>query len=317
MDLPDRAHDSRQAPARQFPFALGVLAGGVTLILVGLGLLIAVRAVPALAMLGPAAAQWGVGALLLGVLGVVVGVGGLVLGWGAGTGTQLSRGSHRAVVASTLVPLILAIVAAVVFAALVPGAHEAQMPVFLVAGVVLYGSLMLVTYVQGFRTGLLSAESLGLRRELAGPAVLWGAGGAVITVGIGAANELVLQALGQPQPQHEAFTWLRGLPTGHFIAVAVGGALVAPVIEELFFRGYVFSAYLAEKGVRTAYIGSALIFGLVHGQLTLFPGIFAMGLVLAFLFRRSGSIIAPIVAHVLNNSLAFISMFAMFNEPRL
>jgi membrane protease YdiL (CAAX protease family) len=33
--------------------------------------------------------------------------------------------------------------------------------------------------------------------------------------------------------------------------------------------------------------------------------------VLAFLYRRTGSIIAPVVAHLLNNSLAFASLYAM------
>jgi membrane protease YdiL (CAAX protease family) len=252
-----------------------------------------------------------VGTMLLGVVGIVAGMCGLILGWGTASGHPLPPGSHRAVIVSTVAPLALAVVVSVAFFALAPDMGTAQTPVFVVAGLTMYAALLFVVYVQGVRSGLLTRGSLGLQAEFVPPALLWGAAGAGGTILVGVANELVLRAFGLPQPQIEAFEWLRGLPIGHFAIVALGGAVIAPIVEELFFRGYVFNAYLAEKGVRTAYVGSAAIFGIVHGLPTLFLGIFSMGLVLAFLYRRSGSIIAPVVAHLLNNSLAFISLFAM------
>jgi membrane protease YdiL (CAAX protease family) len=206
-------------------------------------------------------------------------------------------------------PLLLAAAAAVPIA-LTRERGDAQTAVFFAAGITMYPGLLVVFYLQAIRSGLLTSESLGLRLERVRPALLWGAAGAGGMALVGAVNELIVRALGLPTPQGDVFEWLRTLPLGHFLIVAFAGAVVAPIVEELFFRGYVFHAYLAEKGVRTAYVGSAAIFSAVHGELTLLVGFFFMGLVLAYLYRRTGSIIAPVFAHLLNNSLAFISLLA-------
>ena len=76
-----------------------------------------------------------------------------------------------------------------------------------------------------------------------------------------------------------------------------------------------FNAYLSQKSIATAYIASALIFSALHGLPTLLPVIFAMGLVLAYVYRRTGTIIASVVTHMLNNSLAFVSLFASLQTP--
>jgi membrane protease YdiL (CAAX protease family) len=307
---------SEPPPRRRFPFAVLILAIGATLFLFGVGLVFAARVAPESASLRAVPGFTLVGVMALGVGGILAGMAGLLVGWGTPSGRPLPPGSHRAVILGTLAPIAFAIVASIAILALAPGSEGAETSVFLVAGSTMYLGLLAVVYVQGVRTGVLTRETLGLSNERIPTAVLWGLGGSLATLGVGALNELVLQGLGLPHPQLEGFEWLRGMPIGHFIMVAIGGAVVAPIVEELFFRGYVFNAYLAEKGPRVAYLASSALFAVVHGLPTLFIGIFGMGLVLAFLARRSGSLVAPIIAHMLNNSLAFVGLFASLQEPR-
>src|SRR5207302_9229836 len=62
------------------------------------------------------------------------------------------------------------------------------------------------------------------------------------------------------QPQQESLQWLHGQPIGQYVVVGLAMVILAPLVEELFFRGYVFNAYLKSKGPITAYIATSLAF---------------------------------------------------------
>jgi membrane protease YdiL (CAAX protease family) len=105
----------------------------------------------------------------------------------------------------------------------------------------------------------------------------------------------------------------RDLGYGHSVlASIVAGILIvaaAPVSEEIFFRGFVFGGFRNRWPVVVAAIASALIFGAFHytgvSSLTVLPQLAALGLVLAWLYQRTGSILPTIALHVLNNAVAF------------
>jgi len=83
-------------------------------------------------------------------------------------------------------------------------------------------------------------------------------------------------------------------------------AVVAPISEELFFRGMVFSGLRLRFALWPAAIISGLIFGLPHvftGPLAAIP-LSALGVALAWLYERTGSLWPCVFAHVINNSLA-------------
>jgi hypothetical protein len=95
-------------------------------------------------------------------------------------------------------------------------------------------------------------------------------------------------------------------------ALAFAGAgflvcVVAPVAEELFFRGFVFGG-LRRHGFWPAAIVSGAVFGLAHvlgSPLGFIVPLAFLGMVLAFLYERTGSLYPPMALHALNNSIAF------------
>jgi membrane protease YdiL (CAAX protease family) len=87
--------------------------------------------------------------------------------------------------------------------------------------------------------------------------------------------------------------------------------VVAPICEEFLFRGYIFTALRNWRGTLPAAVITALLFGAVHigsaPVLDLAP-LAGLGFGLCLLYRYTGSLYPAIVAHSLNNSLAFASL---------
>jgi membrane protease YdiL (CAAX protease family) len=104
----------------------------------------------------------------------------------------------------------------------------------------------------------------------------------------------LLDALGLPQETGIVSTVMqRGDPTVLVLAIV----LVAPIAEELFFRGVVYNAWEREYGTRVAVLGSAALFSLIHGSLVQLLPIFILGIALAQLYRLTRSLPATMAMH--------------------
>jgi hypothetical protein len=85
-------------------------------------------------------------------------------------------------------------------------------------------------------------------------------------------------------------------------------AVVAPIAEEFFFRGFFFAALRNWKGLWPAAIITGLVFGGIHvgsAEVALLLPLAFFGFVLCLLRERTGSLFPCIVLHSANNSLAF------------
>jgi membrane protease YdiL (CAAX protease family) len=263
----------------------------------------------------------------LGVLGIVgggvllsLGLGGLLFGWLGGR-PFFPVGSHRSVVATTTLAVVLGAILGIGYLRLTGSSGRDMGQVASVFATTIYGMFLVMFYVQGVRPGIVTRETLGLNRHLVFSGAAAGIATALLVMVFAGLNGLALRALGFEQPQMKDFGWLAGRPLadwgiGDFIAI-LAIVVLGPVVEELFFRGYVFNAYLRAWGARTAYIGSSLIFALIHGYPAILIAIFGMGALLAWSYRRNGTIVTPIVAHVLNNGFAIFTLLALSSQTGL
>lgn len=91
--------------------------------------------------------------------------------------------------------------------------------------------------------------------------------------------------------------------TGFLIVV------VAPISEEVFFRGFMFAGLRRSMPMWVAAVISAAVWGSLHlsgGNVGVAIQLAVFGVILAILYERSGSLWATIFAHGLNNTIAFL-----------
>lgn len=127
-----------------------------------------------------------------------------------------------------------------------------------------------------------------------------------------------------PAPYDRAAEFARGLSGLSFVVFGMLTAIGAPIFEEVVFRGFLFNgvrvalregrgrlacALSSEKTRDWAAIAiSAAVFAGAHWSLTGFPELFMRGCLLAALYRRSGSLIPPILVHILNNTAGIMAL---------
>jgi uncharacterized protein len=173
-------------------------------------------------------------------------------------------------------------------------------PDLAIGGFFFYGALVVIAF-------LVAALLPNTLRDLGFRAFerrwLWKAlGVAVLTIVVSLVLEPFLHA-GEKQglaPEH----W-QPEHAAAFAANVVVTVLVGPFAEEVFFRGLGVRV-LSILGAAVALVGSALIFGLVHGLLAALPPLAFFGLGLAWIRLRSGSIWPTIAAHVAYNGLGIV-----------
>ena len=102
----------------------------------------------------------------------------------------------------------------------------------------------------------------------------------------------------------QIFTSLMKEPWGY---VAIG--ILAPLAEEVVFRGAILRTLLgimSKKNHWVAIMISAAIFGIVHANLAQFINALLMGLLLGWMYYRTGSLVPGILLHWVNNTMAYV-----------
>jgi membrane protease YdiL (CAAX protease family) len=92
-----------------------------------------------------------------------------------------------------------------------------------------------------------------------------------------------------------------------------GGVIVAPVAEEVFFRGFVFAGLRQRYDWKKAALISSALFAVIHVTPTAMIPIFILGLIFAYLYHRSDSIWPAILMHVSTNALAMGLAYVLAN----
>lgn len=97
------------------------------------------------------------------------------------------------------------------------------------------------------------------------------------------------------------------LPELHRFLTVLTLVIVAPVAEELIFRGVLLQRWAKKWGMRTALIVSSLLFGLCHANVL---GLSVFGLIMGILYVQNRTLVVPIACHALNNFLVLLFSIA-------
>ena len=109
-----------------------------------------------------------------------------------------------------------------------------------------------------------------------------------------------------PQLEHLApagFSW-RALA-----GMLVAAAIVAPVAEEVVFRGLLYSWLRRYLGAAASIALNAIIFAFAHGIVVLVPALLVNGAILAFMYERSRSLWPSIIAHGMFNAMMVAALY--------
>ena len=84
-------------------------------------------------------------------------------------------------------------------------------------------------------------------------------------------------------------------------------AVLAPLVEELVFRGLLYGWLVGRWGKTVAWIVSSLAFAAAHTEPAHIVLVFPLGLLFGWLRQRTDSLLPSLVAHIANNSLALVA----------
>ncbi len=87
-----------------------------------------------------------------------------------------------------------------------------------------------------------------------------------------------------------------------------------PLVEEIFFRGYLYNTLKRELNKILAVVVSSVVFSLLHFSLLLFLPYFFFGVLSAWLLEKRGSLDASLLFHILNNIFA-LTVFVWLKNP--
>lgn len=87
------------------------------------------------------------------------------------------------------------------------------------------------------------------------------------------------------------------------------GAIFAPFVEEVFFRGFLFQGFRARYGWVTGMLLSSAIFAIAHLQLAALIPTFILGNVLAYIYHRSNSVWPGMIIHFLVNAFGLAGAY--------
>lgn len=123
--------------------------------------------------------------------------------------------------------------------------------------------------------------------------------------------------LTMPEQTEQLFEGMMKQPWGY---AAIG--LLVPIAEEMVFRGGVLRKLLSifdRRAHWVAIVFSALIFGCMHGNLAQGVHAFIIGLLLGWMYYRTGSVIPGIAFHWVNNTVAYVmyNIMPQMNDGKL
>lgn len=133
--------------------------------------------------------------------------------------------------------------------------------------------------------------------------------GVALFIGVGLLGNLLTKIFGTPAPQSFAIAVKGANYTWEFMLLTFLGGVVAPIKEEMFFRGLIYPPLRQIFGRGKGILLTALFFAALHLEIIRFIPLFIGGVVLTWLYERSSSIWPAIVAHGTWNVLMALALW--------
>ena len=89
------------------------------------------------------------------------------------------------------------------------------------------------------------------------------------------------------------------------LSVFIMIVIIAPIIEEIIFRGLVYRVFKGLLGPFFGAVISSILFSFVHLNLLSFPYLFIFGIILCLYYEKEKTIITPILMHSILNGIMF------------
>lgn len=153
-------------------------------------------------------------------------------------------------------------------------------------------------------------EDIGIKIKNLKKSLYLGLGGGIFIVILGFLFTLIF-AKGNLSISNKLSQSISLSKTNLFLSLFSTG-LIVPIGEEVFFRGFVYNIFKKRVGILLAFILSSLLFALWHGMSNLIVLYFFYGIIYIFLYESNRSLVAPIIAHVLNNLIAILNYLVYF-----
>ncbi len=137
----------------------------------------------------------------------------------------------------------------------------------------------------------------------------------VISYVIIAIHNYILTALGIPTQGVEVSGLFQRLDTPIWFFFV--GAVLAPLVEETFFRGFLFQGFRAKYGWIVGILLSSAIFAIAHLDFASLIPTFILGSLLAYLYHRTNSIWPGVILHMTVNTFGLLSIYLLTQHPGL
>ncbi len=195
--------------------------------------------------------------------------------------------------------------------AIIISAFQATLPSPLLLGVLsalLYGAIfMLVYYLSGRRIDALGFNPFPFLRA-AGYSILFFVG-IIIFEAIWVSFLRVVGIM--PPDSATPIVEMYGSTALALVVIFILTVLIAPFVEEIFFRSFLYQAFRKRYGITVGILISAVIFGLFHFSfLTVLPVFILIGIFLGYIFEKFHSVYPAIMLHALNNFVFFVILVA-------
>lgn len=123
-------------------------------------------------------------------------------------------------------------------------------------------------------------------------------------------NNVVMVMLGVITQAETIFDILSEIDSLAIFAITT--MFIAPIFEEIFFRGFLFKGFRQKYGWKIALILSALIFSLFHGQVATLIPTFLLGSLFSYMVQRTESIFPSMILHFLVNSVGTCGLLVAY-----